>query len=287
MNPAMTKSDSRFCGSLSRITKCRTLGVSLGQQTEIACDAGGKRHRRHSSDYERRVTRVRLLIFTIDQLITGVPSCLHSSLRLSFKLLRRKRLSGKLLRATAVFGSISRRNRRAVPLRRIARSRFPTPFENPSRRNTGSGGHHPWTACWSKNAPTTAGKANHRRSTVAPSVTPINEAVAAFASSVRSTSHSASSSSRRRAIAAGPARFNFSMFCSVWRRIRSFTAWPVWFGTRSTVVGSILLSFRKDVVCESPGTNHLQTMCQLFAAANRSSTACPKCRAAQSTVGGP
>src|SRR4051812_27439494 len=54
----------------------------------------------------------------------------------------------------------------------------------PSRLNSGTGGHHPCTACRSKNAPTTVGNANQRRSTVAPSVTPINEAVAALASRV-------------------------------------------------------------------------------------------------------
>jgi len=68
----------------------------------------------------------------------------------------------------------------------------------PMRRNSGIGGHHPCTACCSRNPATIAGSTNNRRSTNAPSPSPSKAMEAALASSNRSTSHSRSSSSSRR-----------------------------------------------------------------------------------------
>ncbi len=61
---------------------------------------------------------------------------------------------------------------------------------NPRRRKTATGGHQPWTACWSRNPATAAGRRKNRRSTNVPSPSPIRATVAALASSVRSMSHS-------------------------------------------------------------------------------------------------
>jgi hypothetical protein len=110
----------------------------------------------------------------------------------------------------------------------------------PSRRNRGSGGHHPCTACCSKNVATTAGKANNRRSTNAPKPSPTSATVAAFASRVRSMSHSWSSSCSRRSILSALAERYRATRASVCRRISSFTSGAVLAGTRSTVVGNMV-----------------------------------------------
>ena len=86
-----------------------------------------------------------------------------------------------------------------------------------------------------------AGKANHRRSTVAPNPTPTSKAPAAWASSVRSISHSSLSSVSRRAMASGPISFSSATRASVLRRICSLIQSLVWRATRSTVVGNMAL----------------------------------------------
>jgi hypothetical protein len=44
----------------------------------------------------------------------------------------------------------------------------------------GTGGHHPWTACWNKKPVTKAGRVSQRRSRVAPRKTPPKAITAAF-----------------------------------------------------------------------------------------------------------
>ena len=70
----------------------------------------------------------------------------------------------------------------------------------PNRRKNGTGGHQPCTACCNRNPATIAGSRNNRRLMNVPSPSPNRAIEAAFASNVRSMSHSWSRSSSRRLI---------------------------------------------------------------------------------------
>ncbi len=121
----------------------------------------------------------------------------------------------------------------------------------PSRRKIGSGGHHPWRACWRRNPPTTSGMSANRRSTSRARAAPATYQGRAFASSVRSVSIR----SRVRGVARRWPSFRQRpralTRASAWRWRRSLTDSAVFSGTRAVVVGSIGVPLRMTGLLQS------------------------------------